>query len=427
MFSFLVRHAAGGRAADPSTPVRLDIERRVRPGRVAESMTITSWLPEPVTVQLQVSMARDLLPMAVARAGRAPPPPPALDDLLVWRSEEIEARLQAPGATVSAGDAGPDLEWTVDLPARGRATVGWTLEVTDRGSVVVPAVTPPLDAVRIAAELSGQVGDHRLRPWLERSLIDLNGLRMATVDSPEDAFFAAGAPWFLTLFGRDSLWAARMLLPLGTALATSTLRTLARLAGTTVDANSAEAPGKILHELRRATRRSSTRPRACRRCTTAPSTPPRCGSACCTTPGAGACRPRQVERAAAARCEARAGLDGRLRRRRRRRLLRVHRRHRPRPGQPGLEGLRRRRPVPRRPRSPTAPIALCEVQGYAYQAAIDGAALLDAFGRPGGRTAGASWAAALAERFRDRVLGGGRPRTATRRSRWTATSSRSTR
>ena len=42
-------------------------------------------------------------------------------------------------------------------------------------------------------------------------------------------------PWFLTLFGRDSIWAARMLLPLGTELAEGTLRTLARRQGTAVD------------------------------------------------------------------------------------------------------------------------------------------------------------------------------------------------
>ena len=38
-------------------------------------------------------------------------------------------------------------------------------------------------------------------------------LWMATRDAPEDGFFAAGAPWYLTLFGRDSIWTARMLLP----------------------------------------------------------------------------------------------------------------------------------------------------------------------------------------------------------------------
>ena len=48
-----------------------------------------------------------------------------------------------------------------------------------------------------------------------------------------------------------------------------------------------------------------------------------------------------------------------------------------------------------------APISLCEVQGYAYAAARQGADLLDAFGRPGGER-WREWAAALAERFRER-------------------------
>jgi glycogen debranching enzyme len=47
------------------------------------------------------------------------------------------------------------------------------------------------------------------------------------------------------------------------------------------------------------------------------------------------------------------------------------------------------------------PIALCEVQGYAYAAALQGAEMLDAFGRPGaGRWR--EWAAGLAQRFRER-------------------------
>src|SRR5262249_22255919 len=54
------------------------------------------------------------------------------------------------------------------------------------------------------------------------------------------------------------------------------------------------------------------------------------------------------------------------------------------------------------------PIALCEVQGYAYAAALQGAGLLDAFGRPG---AGPwrDWATALAHRFRDRFWVDGYP------------------
>ena len=44
------------------------------------------------------------------------------------------------------------------------------------------------------------------------------------------------------------------------------------------------------------------------------------------------------------------------------------------------------------------PIALCEVQGYAYEAAVGGAELLDAFGRPGADD-WRRWAERLKERF----------------------------
>jgi hypothetical protein len=49
----------------------------------------------------------------------------------------------------------------------------------------------------------------------------------------------------------------------------------------------------------------------------------------------------------------------------------------------------------------TAPIALCEVQGYAHKAAVHGADLLEAFGRPG-TDRWRHWAAGLEDRFRDR-------------------------
>jgi glycogen debranching enzyme len=93
-----------------------------------------------------------------------------------------------------------------------------------------------------------QSGDRRLGRLVARSLEDLHALRLSDGD---DVYLGAGVPWYLTLFGRDSLWAARMLLPLGTGLAAGTLRVLARRQGTRHDPAAAEAPGKILHEVRR--------------------------------------------------------------------------------------------------------------------------------------------------------------------------------
>ncbi|MEV0970276.1 amylo-alpha-1,6-glucosidase [Microtetraspora glauca] len=80
---------------------------------------------------------------------------------------------------------------------------------------------------------------------------DLGSLRLFEADYPDDPpSIAAGAPWFMTLFGRDSLLASWFALTLDRSLALGTLRRLARLQGTRVDPLTEEEPGKILHELR---------------------------------------------------------------------------------------------------------------------------------------------------------------------------------
>jgi glycogen debranching enzyme len=101
--------------------------------------------------------------------------------------------------------------------------------------------------------VSVQSVDRRLSPTLTAGLNDLQHLLLTDPEEPSSVFAAAGTPWYLTLFGRDSLWAARMALPFGTKLAAGTLRALARRQGSVLDSDRAEAPGKIPHELRRTT------------------------------------------------------------------------------------------------------------------------------------------------------------------------------
>ena len=84
----------------------------------------------------------------------------------------------------------------------------------------------------------------------ERSLIDLAALRF-TSDLFRDASLpAAGLPWFMTVFGRDSLITSFQALPFVPELAETTLRVLAARQGTKVDDFRDEEPGKILHEIR---------------------------------------------------------------------------------------------------------------------------------------------------------------------------------
>lgn len=89
-----------------------------------------------------------------------------------------------------------------------------------------------------------------LRTVIESSAEDLGALRIFDPDYPERVVLAAGAPWFMTVFGRDSLITSWMALLVDPDLALGVLQTLARFQGKNIDPRSEEQPGRILHEMR---------------------------------------------------------------------------------------------------------------------------------------------------------------------------------
>lgn len=86
-----------------------------------------------------------------------------------------------------------------------------------------------------------------LNSIMERSLRDLRVLR-SSLDGKH--YYAAGLPWFGTLFGRDSATVCIQTLAYHTDVAEQTLRLLAQLQGTEVNEYKDEQPGKILHSIR---------------------------------------------------------------------------------------------------------------------------------------------------------------------------------
>ncbi len=82
---------------------------------------------------------------------------------------------------------------------------------------------------------------------LARSLADIALLQ---VRRGEHQFTAAGIPWYIGLFGRDSLLPTIQCLAFNPDLGRETTRALASLQGTKDDSFNREEPGKILHELR---------------------------------------------------------------------------------------------------------------------------------------------------------------------------------
>jgi glycogen debranching enzyme len=86
---------------------------------------------------------------------------------------------------------------------------------------------------------------------MERSVIDLASLRLqACVEGNEFSLPAAGLPWFMAIFGRDTLITSFQSMWVGPELARGALTALGRLQGADMNDFKDEEPGKILHEIR---------------------------------------------------------------------------------------------------------------------------------------------------------------------------------
>ena len=89
--------------------------------------------------------------------------------------------------------------------------------------------------------------DEVFNRFIERSIYDL---RILMEDLPTGLFPVAGIPWYAVPFGRDSLITALQTLAFDPEIAIGTLRFLAQMQGNVVNEWNEEEPGKILHELR---------------------------------------------------------------------------------------------------------------------------------------------------------------------------------
>jgi glycogen debranching enzyme len=237
-------------SADPR--IRATHSRSVSSHGVRESVTIASTLEHPVATTIVVTLAADLAEMDVVKSGRSGQPATIRVDgeTAQWEADAVSAALLAPGATLRFADGELTMTWPITIPAKGETSTSWTVTATDANAIVqAPTEGAPWSVPTIDA------GDERLARWVAQALDDLDGLRLSTTTDAASQFFAAGAPWFFTLFGRDSIWAARFMLPLGTRMAADTLRVLAGLQGRSAVPATAEQPGKIMHELRRGTLR----------------------------------------------------------------------------------------------------------------------------------------------------------------------------
>lgn len=138
----------------------------------------------------------------------------------------------------------PSGRWKLSVNVSGH---GHNLDVRAQGST--PLLPPVADFVASAPVM--ETDSEPIARTYEQSLVDLAALRF--FPDPDQALCvpAAGLPWFMALFGRDSIIAAFQALPFALELARSTLLSLARHQSLEDDPDRDAEPGKILHELRR--------------------------------------------------------------------------------------------------------------------------------------------------------------------------------
>jgi glycogen debranching enzyme len=157
-----------------------------------------------------------------------------------------------------AGGAG-ELSWDVEIGGRARWSVCLELAAQRRGDQL-DLRHPCGEPTELALPATRQAAWNAALPTIRtdvasldaayrRSVEDLGSLRLFDPREPRP-IIAAGAPWFMTLFGRDSILTSLMAIWVDPGLALGTAHILARLQGTRDDPESEEQPGRILHEVR---------------------------------------------------------------------------------------------------------------------------------------------------------------------------------
>jgi glycogen debranching enzyme len=233
--------------------LRLRVERRMLPRAMLELITLRSHAHEQVELELELRVDADFRPMLEVRELVRPTTREvrreARGDTLRFAAIGIDGRERSTTITCAGTVAEEDgrLRALASLrPGEERTIeVHFALDRPDRPASMSSAGAEAdawlADRTRVV------VDDGLVERVLRRSLLDL---RLLSSELDGRRYYAAGTPWYATLFGRDSLITALEVLPFDPQIAEETLRLLADRLGTRVDHEHDEEPGKVLHEMR---------------------------------------------------------------------------------------------------------------------------------------------------------------------------------
>lgn len=254
----------GERGPDPEIHVE-----RERSADGTEQITFRSSANRPVRLPVEIRLGMDLAELGAVAVGL---PGPGLRAVvrgsgLRWSGAGVHTVVSAtPGPADVLASAGL-LRWELNLPPGARQTIELRagLEHDKGGPGGTPGHHRRPGTARIPGPRTGPVAprarsDRPPRPWtaarvecddpradalMAGSLDDLHGLVMRDPAATADLYVAGGFPWRCGLAPVEALWAARMLLPLGTRLAAGTLRALARGQQAAPGADFGRIPGPL--------------------------------------------------------------------------------------------------------------------------------------------------------------------------------------
>jgi glycogen debranching enzyme len=240
------------------------IRQRAVRGGFHEVLTVLNHDDEPVTLSIRIDAASDFADLfevkdALKKKGRYFARVEKGRLLLGYERETFRRETSiAASAPASLDENG--LAFTVELGPHG----AWTTELdVSVGAGSAGAAV----AAATAAKRSRLTMEKSLERWLDaapriecdwrpletiyrRSLVDLAALRFSPPIAGGHSLPAAGLPWFMTMFGRDSIFTSLQALPFAPELAATTLRVLGAWQGSGLDDFRDEDPGRILHEMR---------------------------------------------------------------------------------------------------------------------------------------------------------------------------------
>ena len=243
----------------------LVVRRRYVGSGMRDDLTVRNSNRYDVTVRLRIDVVADFADVFAVKEGRAAEHPVTITRRVDGTSLVLsEPNRIARTATVRFNgepvldEAGAS--WEITIPAKGEWSTCFDVGLR-LGDRVVPA------RYSCGQPVADSAAFHRIEAWrrtvpmldtddtaletaVGRSLEDLGSLRLFDPDDPSRATIAAGAPWFMAVFGRDSLLTGYLSLIADPDLALGVLQTLAKFQGRKVNAVTEEQPGRILHEMR---------------------------------------------------------------------------------------------------------------------------------------------------------------------------------